>query len=176
MGTMGTMGIRGLTGMTDGIPVIWIIGILLSFAAIGVLLAVRRRRPVFRVVKRALLTENEKEFLQRLEAAFPQYRIMTQVCMGALMAPDMRGGSRDYLSIRGRFAQKVVDYVILDDALEVVALVELDDKTHRLEKDALRDAMTAAAGYVTLRYRSREKPEPQAIRADLGALHSALRR
>jgi very-short-patch-repair endonuclease len=79
------------------------------------------------------------------------------------------------MSIRGRFAQKVVDFVILDDALEVVALVELDDRTHRLEKDAARDAMTAAAGYVTLRYRSREKPEPKAIRAELRAIHAALR-
>lgn len=162
--------------MADGDPLIWIIGILLLFTALGFLLAARRRRPGFRVVKRALMTENEKEFLYRLEAAFPQHRIMTQVCMGALMSPDVRGGSRDYLAIRGRFAQKVVDYVILDEGLEVVALVELDDKTHRLEKDALRDAMTAAAGYVTLRYRSREKPEPQAIRAELDALHSALRR
>ena len=101
---------------------------------------------------------------------------MVQVCMGALMAPAVRGGSPDYLAIRGRFSQKVVDYVLLDDALEVVALVELDDKTHRVEKDAVRDAMTASAGYVTLRYQSRQKPEPHAIRAELAALHAALRR
>jgi hypothetical protein len=164
-----------LAEVTNANLLVWLFAILL-LAAIGFLLAVRRRRPVFRVVKRALLTENEKEFLERLEAAFPQYRIMTQVCMGALMAPDVRGGSPEYLSIRGRFAQKVVDYVILDDALEVVALVELDDRTHRLEKDASRDAMTATAGYVTLRYRSRDKPGPEAIRADLRALHAALRR
>ena len=136
----------------------------------------RRRKPAFRVVKRAFLTENEKEFLERLEEAFPEYRVMAQVCMGALMAPDVRGGTSEYLSIRGRFAQKVVDFVILDDALEVIALVELDDRTHRQEKDAARDAMTAAAGYVTLRYRSREKPEPKTIRAELLAVHAALRR
>ncbi len=162
--------------MTDGGRLVWMLGLLFLFAAIGLLLAARRRRPAFKVVKRALLTENEKEFLRRLETAFPQHRIMSQVCMGALMSPHVRGGSSDYLAIRGRFAQKVVDYVILDDALEVVALVELDDRTHRQEKDALRDAMTAAAGYVTLRYRSREKPEPQRIRADLSLLHAALRR
>ncbi len=123
-----------------------------------------------------MLTENEKEFLERLETAFPGHRIMVQVCMGALMAPAVRGGSADYLSIRGRFAQKIVDYVVLDDALEVVALIELDDRTHRQEKDALRDAMTAAAGYVTLRYHSRQKPAPEEIRGELAALHAALRR
>jgi hypothetical protein len=153
----------------------WAAGLLLACLVIGLMLAARRRRPSFRVAKRAFLTENEKEFLLRLEEAFPEHRIMAQVSMGALMSPDVPGGS-EYLSIRGRFAQKVVDYVVLDDALEVIALVELDDRTHRLEKDAVRDAMTAAAGYVTLRYRSREKPAPKAIRAELSALHSALRR
>ena len=156
-------------------PLVWLAGLLFVFALLGVVLA-RRRKPAFRVVKRAFLTENEKEFLERLEEAFPEYRVMAQVCMGTLMAPDVRGGTSEYLSIRGRFAQKVVDFVILDEALEVMALVELDDRTHRQEKDAARDAMTAAAGYVTLRYRSREKPEPGAIRAQLQAVHAALRR
>ncbi|MGE0801446.1 MAG: DUF2726 domain-containing protein [Lautropia sp.] len=136
----------------------------------------RRRTPGFRVVRRPLLTENELEFLQRLEAAFPDYRVMAQVSMGALMAPDVPGGSPDFLSIRARFAQKVVDFVLLDGAFEVVALVELDDRTHRTERDAARDAMTAAAGYVTLRYQSRDKPEPIALRAELARLHAALRR
>jgi len=159
-----------------GHPLAWSAGLLLALALVWLVLARRRPAPSFRVVKRAFLTENEKEFLQRLEAAFPEHRIMAQVSMGALMAPDVPGGTAQYLSIRGRFAQKVVDYVVLDDALEVVALVELDDRTHRLEKDAVRDAMTAAAGYVTLRYLSREKPASQDIRADLSALHAALRK
>lgn len=150
--------------------------VLALLIALGVALYFRRRAPRFQVIKRALLTENEKDFLGRLEEAFPSHRIMAQVSMGALMAPAVHGGSRDYLSIRARFSQKVVDYVVLDDALEVVVLVELDDRTHRAGKDAVRDAMTAAAGYVTLRYASRQKPVPEAIRADLAALHAALRR
>ena len=163
--------------MFDGLPPLaWAALALLLFAALALVIVLRRKAPAFRVVKRALLTENEKEFLGRLEEAFPGHRIMVQVCMGALMAPAVRGGSADYLSIRGRFAQKIVDFVVLDEALEVVALVELDDRTHRVDKDAVRDAMTASAGYVTLRYHSRQKPEPQAIRSELAALHAALRR
>ncbi len=164
-------------GLIQGVDLLLWGGLaLLALFALVLALGLRRRAPQFRVVKRALLTENEKEFLERLEAAFPGHRIMVQVCMGALMAPAVRGGSADYLSIRGRFAQKIVDYVVLDDALEVVALIELDDRTHRQEKDALRDAMTAAAGYVTLRYHSRQKPAPEEIRGELAALHAALRR
>jgi len=164
-----------MTGIGDP-RLLWMGALLLACVVLALVLAARRRKPAFRVAKRAFLTDNEKEFLLRLEEAFPEHRVMAQVSMGALMAPDVRGGGSEYLSIRSRFAQKVVDYVVLDDALEVVALVELDDRTHQLEKDAMRDAMTAAAGYVTLRYRSREKPPPKMIRAELSALHSALRR
>ena len=142
------------------------------------LLALRlRRRPTpFRVVRRAFLTPNEQDFLVRLEEAFPDYRVMAQVSMGALMNPAVKGGTPGYLSIRARYAQKVVDFVLLDGACEVVALVELDDRTHRVEKDATRDAMTAAAGYVTLRYQSRDKPRPDQLREDLKRLHAALAR
>ncbi len=153
--------------------------LLLPIAAAALLwLALRlRRRPVpFRVERRALLTPNEQDFLGRLEEAFPEYRVMAQVSMGALMSPAVKGGTPEYLSIRGRFAQKVVDFVLLDGSCEVVALVELDDRTHRLDRDATRDAMTAAAGYVTLRYQSRDKPRPAQLREDLKRLHAALAR
>ena len=159
-------------------PAHWAAALLAACALVGLVLLLRPApRPVgFRVRRRALLTENELDFLHRLEAAFPDYRIMCQVSMGALMEPDVRGGSPDFLSIRARFAQKVVDFVLLDGALEVVALVELDDRTHRVERDAERDAMTASAGYVTLRYQSRAKPEPAELRAELHRLHAALAR
>ena len=157
-------------------PLGWIAALLAALAVVWLLSGFRRRPRGFRVVPRPLLTGNEQEFLQRLEAAFPEYRVWAQVSMGALMAPDVPGGSPDFLSIRGRFAQKVIDFVLIDEAFGVVALVELDDRTHRTERDAVRDAMTASAGYVTLRYQSRAKPEPDAIRAELRTLLAALRR
>lgn len=187
--------------MTDWLPA-WIPGwlsasgpvryALFAFGGLCALILLSwlaRREPAFRVRARPLMTPNEYEFLQRLEAAAPECRIMAQVSMGALLEPDIaptpraqagargpagtrgRGGAGGrFLSIRGRFAQKVVDYVVLDADLNVVALVELDDRTHDARKDAERDAMTAMAGYPTLRYESRDKPEPQAIRADLLSL------
>ncbi|MGE0315585.1 MAG: DUF2726 domain-containing protein [Lautropia sp.] len=141
-------------------------------AAIGLMLLVllvarRRRAPAFRVRPRPLMTDNEIEFHRRLEAAVPEWRVMAQVSMGALIEPDIKGGSGHYLSIRARYAQKVVDYVVLDEALSVVALVELDDRTHVAARDAERDAITAAAGYRTLRYQSRAKPDSAQIRRDL---------
>ncbi len=161
--------------MPGGLPWQWWLPIAVV-VLLWLALRLRRRPPAFRVVRREFLTPNEQDFLTRLEEAFPEYRVMAQVSMGALMNPAVKGGTPGYLSIRGRYAQKVVDFVLLDGCFEVVALVELDDRTHRVEKDATRDAMTAAAGYVTLRYQSRDKPRPPQIREDLKRLHAALAR
>ena len=127
----------------------------------------RHREPPFRVRARPLLTDNEIEFHERLCAAVPEFQVLVQVSMGALIEPDVPGGSGNWLSIRSRFAQKVVDFVVIDEDRQVLALIELDDATHDRRRDAERDAITALAGYTTLRYESRAKPDVDTLREDL---------
>jgi hypothetical protein len=124
------------------------------------------KKPVLYKKKR-LLTPNEIEFFHRLCKALPDYHVFPQVSMGALMSPASGVSKQDYLPVRNRFASKIVDFVVADDELNPVALVELDDRTHSAEKDARRDAMTGEAGYPTLRYQSRAKPELDVIRRDV---------
>lgn len=119
----------------------------------------------------SLLTANELEFFHRLKRALPGFEILTQVAMGALLTPAVPRNSRDYMRIRGTFAQKYVDFVICDPrTMDVVALVELDDRTHSSEKDARRDAMLAAAGYRVVRWQSKKKPAEPEIRSAMAAL------
>ena len=106
-----------------------------------------------------LLTENEKEFIQ----ALPDYHVFPQVALGALLQPNVKGNNRKYYSVRGTFAQKIADFVICDKELNVVAIVELDDKTHNSDKDAKRDAMLEQAGYRVVRWNSRKKPTVREI-------------
>lgn len=152
-------------------PWAYLFGLLALFLAGLVLLGrpQKRERP-WRVKPRALLTENELGFYQDLEAALPEFRILAQVSMGAIMEPDLSLEDASepgrFLSVRGRFAQKVIDFVVVDEAFQIVALVELDDCTHDPVKDAERDRVTAMAGYLTIRYDSRQKPSPEEIRDD----------
>ena len=117
---------------------------------------------------KALLTENELEFLGRLESAAPELRFHCQVSMGALIEPDVsrKNNGKDYYRLRGMISQKIVDYVAQNrnDGL-IVAIIELDDRTHNNEKDAKRDAMLASAGYRIIRWNSKAKPDLAAIRA-----------
>ena len=123
-----------------------------------------------------LLTPNELEFLGRLEAAVPEFRICPQVAMGSILDPDVpRSDGKTYMRLRGMFAQKFVDFVAQDRKTgAIVAIIELDDRTHKADKDAKRDAMLASAGYKTVRWQSKAKPDAAAIRAELMSTPSAI--
>jgi very-short-patch-repair endonuclease len=47
----------------------------------------------------------------------------------------------------------------------VVAIIELDDRTHSPERDKERDALLETAGYRVLRFQSKQKPSIDEISA-----------
>ncbi len=110
-----------------------------------------------------LMTSNEQEFFQRLTEALPSHHIFPQVSLGALLQPNVKGDNRKYYSVRGSFAQKIADFVVCDKEMKVVAIVELDDKTHNTDKDNKRDAMLEQASYTVIRWHSKKKPTVQEI-------------
>jgi hypothetical protein len=120
---------------------------------------------------KSMLTPNELEFLTRLEAAVPECRFCPQVAMGAFLEPSVSKSDRSaYASLRGKISQKYVDYVMQDKKTgAILAIIELDDRTHdkKRDKDAARDAVLASAGYRTVRWDARVKPDLAAIRAEL---------
>jgi very-short-patch-repair endonuclease len=66
------------------------------------------------------------------------------------------------------FSQKIVDFVAQRRADGVVvAIIELDDRTHNSSNDSKRDSMLASAGFRVVRWHSKAKPDIAAIRAQL---------
>jgi hypothetical protein len=147
--------------------------IIFAFAVLAVLLAGlavvqlktakgKGRMGTYR--RRKFMTDNEEEFFGRLVVALPDHYIFPQVAMSALLdtaSSDKRTAHGDRL----RIAQQRVDYVVCTRRCEVVAVVELDDKTHSSAKDELRDARLEQAGIRTVRFQARHKPKVEAIRA-----------
>lgn len=112
--------------------------------------------------RRDLMTANELEFFGRLVTALPDHYIFPQVAMSALLeasSGNTKTAYGDYL----RIAQQRADYVVCTKNGVVVAVVELDDKTHSRAKDQLRDSRLEQAGIRTVRFQSRQKPTPAAI-------------
>jgi hypothetical protein len=113
---------------------------------------------------RSLMTDNEAEFFGRLVAALPDYYIFPQVAMSALIeaaASNKKAAHSDRL----RIAQQRVDYVVCDMNCKVVAVVELDDRTHSVSKDQVRDARLLQGGIRTIRFQSKNKPSVGTLRA-----------
>lgn len=83
----------------------------------------------------------------RLKEAFPQHHILAQVAFSALI-------TNNNFKIRNKFNRKVTDFVLLNQKLEVVAIIELDDPSHigKEQEDAERDSMLHEAGYQVYRY------------------------
>jgi len=120
------------------------------------------------VHSKELLTANETEFYGRLQAAAQSLglNVVTQVAMGALLEASVPESHPLYWEIRKTFSQKIIDFVVFrkeSQKLRVLAVIELDDRTHNAEKDRARDAMMAKAGFRTIRWDSRSKPDVATI-------------
>ena len=99
--------------------------------------------------KKTLVTKHEQVMFSRLVQALNKndYIVFVQVAMGALLVA--KNGEN-----RNKFSQKIVDFVVTDKYLNVIAIIELDDSSHngREKLDEMRDAMLKSAGYKVLRY------------------------
>jgi hypothetical protein len=111
---------------------------------------------------RTIATKNEQAMFWRLVQVFPmpEYIVLTQVSFGAML--NAKGGASRY-----SFSQKRADFVLLDRAFSVLAVIELDDASHdgQEERDRKRDEMLIEAGYRVLRYRG--IPQPEKLRSDI---------
>jgi hypothetical protein len=119
----------------------------------------RRKSWLAHVRSKPILTPNELEFFHRLARALPRYYIFPQVSLGAIIDADASLTPKQRWIIRSHFDRKIADFIICEPrTLKVVAIIELDDRTHDPKRDRERDAITRAAGIRTLRYLSSEKP------------------
>ena len=109
--------------------------------------------------KPLLLTEREQAMHNRLTQSVPDLIVLAQVSFSALLTAKSYGA-------RNTFDRKVADFVVCDRAFQVLAVIELDDATHRTKKgkDDERDAMLMAAGYRVIRYPN--IPDIAKVRAD----------
>lgn len=115
---------------------------------------------------RKLMTENELEFFGRLVSALPDHYVFPQVAMSALLEAASNDRKKSH-SDRLRIAQQRADYIVCTRSCDLVAVIELDDRTHSTTKDQLRDSRLAQAGIRTVRFQSRSKPTANAIRLEI---------
>jgi Protein of unknown function (DUF2726) len=145
--------------MTENLSWSWLAGSALLLVAF-VFVLVWTRKPRYR--RQSIMTENEREFYQRLLVACPDCRIWPQVPILALLRPDAKEGSRIFWVAFRRISNMRVDWAVVRD-MEVVAIVELDDRSHDARKDAQRDKILKSCGYRVIRFNTKNRPDPRQI-------------
>lgn len=147
-------------------PLIFVAMAALLVLAVAAALLRGRRPWLARIQRKPLMTANEKEFFARLQRALPGHLVFPQVSFAAFLTDDGKLSSQKRWAIRARFDRKIADFVVCDrSTLEIVAIVELDDRTHSSAADRKRDELTKAAGYQTIRFQSKQKPTDAEIAA-----------
>ncbi|WP_337081245.1 DUF2726 domain-containing protein [Acinetobacter pittii] len=114
-----------------------------------------------------IITMNEQPTFMKLKEALPEHIILAQVAFSAFMT--VQG-----YATRNLFNRKVADFVVLDKAFNIVAIVELDDSSHKGKEnlDAERDALIQKAGFKVIRYK--RTPELAQIHSDFNIASSSL--
>lgn len=125
-----------------------IVGLILLIAAAAGLKAKGKSGATTENPKRKQpLTKHEAAMYNRLTQALPERVVLAQVSFGALLTARSKGA-------RNRFDRKIADFVICDRAMQVIAVIELDDSSHRGKEDldSERDRLLEGAGYRVIRY------------------------
>lgn len=111
-------------------------------------------------------TDNEWDMYWRLVKALPEHVVMPQVAMSAIV--DVKLMVKNRYVWRNRIDRKVMDFVICIRGGEVLAAIELDDRTHRKTErrkaDKVKNRVMVDAGIKLIRWESVNKPEAAEIR------------
>ena len=97
--------------------------------------------------KKPPLTEREQGMFFRLCATFPEHVVLSQVAFSALLVSKQQ-------ATRNGYNRKFADFVLCTKSFHVVAVIELDDSSHRGREaaDSDRDTWLTTAGYKVVRY------------------------
>jgi very-short-patch-repair endonuclease len=115
---------------------------------------------------RSLLSERENEFYHHLIALYPNHQIFVQVALSQLINVDRN--HPECHSTRARYKQLVADFVLCGQDLRVIAVIELDDRSHergdRQDADARKNKALADAGIRLVRIPTGRLPTEHDLR------------
>ena len=142
---------------------------LLVVAVIALRTLERRRAALsWPVHARAPLSRAEQSLYWRLCEAFPDHIVLAQVAIAQLLEVNDVANRR---AVFNRYRQLVADFVVCTRAFEVVAVIELDDRSHqnpgRADADERKSAALGAAGLLLLRFTVRGLPSVGELRSVL---------
>ena len=113
-----------------------------------------------------LLTPTELKFSELLEEAIPELRVMYQV---AVYQTIKISNSSNSLKIWNKLNRLTFDFVLIDRESNVLAVIELDDKSHNraasIKRDQKKDELIKFLGKPLLRFQASDMPSIDDLRS-----------
>lgn len=108
-------------------------------------------------VRRPLLTQNELSFYKKLKPVAEMYdlHILAKIRMADIVGIQTGLSREERAKYFNKIKSKHVDFALVEpDTLEIVALIELDDSSHkqkdRIERDSFVDSAYTTAGITVI--------------------------
>jgi very-short-patch-repair endonuclease len=99
-----------------------------------------------------LLSENEKAWFNAIREALPHAHVFAQVALNQLVKAE----GPKWRSAKNKIDPRSIDFVVLNPELAVLLAIEIDDRSHKLEKrqadDAKKNKALADAEITLLRF------------------------
>ncbi|MCP8899059.1 DUF2726 domain-containing protein [Gilvimarinus xylanilyticus] len=124
-----------------------------------------------------LFTKAERSFLGVLDQAVgEEYRIFGKVRVADILAPEKGMSRKSWRTAFNKISGKHFDYVLCKKSdLSVIAVVELDDKSHRGSRAKARDSFLenacSSAGLTLVRFPAKASYQVHSVR---DSLHKAI--
>lgn len=124
--------------------------------------------------KKLLLTKNEWYFYKKLKPICDKYNlhILSKIRFADLVEVESNIDKNDKIRYFNKISRKHIDFVLCKpENLQVIALIELDDKSHeqekRIERDNFIDNVCKKAGYKIIHIRNYEEIEDKLLQAEI---------
>ena len=132
---------------------------LIALPALFVWLWRKLRKPDITKLYNAkpILTNREYEFYKKLRPLADEcgLSIYTKVRLADLVEPKPKSENPLWMECFNKIRSKHIDFALADEDTNIIALIELDDKSHerpdRIERDEFVNAVLKNTGYVLLR-------------------------
>jgi len=143
------------------------IGLIFAvIAAIAIMLIKRqsilKHRSTHSLRQRCVINSHEQPTYLRLKKALPDCYILAQVAHAALISSSGQ-------NTQHKIQQNHADFVVLDHKFKVLAIIDLNDASHKgsAERDPDRNKYLIQAGYKVITYSC--TPDIEVIKADFTA-------
>lgn len=120
-----------------------------------------------------LFSAAERSFLGVIDQAISdKYRVFGKVRVADVIRPEKGMGRKNWQIAFNKISAKHFDYVLCSkDKLEVIAVIELDDKSHNTKKSIKRDSLLEnacnSANLKLIRFPAKSAYQIQAVREQI---------